>query len=225
MAEDNARIAELERQIEALTRQVAEASATASRADSAAAMATRALDALESDMESFASLGPGDVEPDDNLDLDEGGEGDAEGERKKKPPRKPMSSTELYEWVERFVLIQQPRLAEGPMAESNGVRWCAQWWEHPAAVARLRAMGEAWREVRDALAKAGRGVIEATYWRDYFDPMWRELTSQDGPFHKCDQKRHSVGVKFLEQCPFPDYWVEPTVPLGPELAGTPEQTS
>ena len=60
--------------------------------------------------------------------------------------------------------------------------WCAQWTEHPEAVARLHALWLAWQQFTDAEA----GLAGPSLWhRDHLDPALLQLRSPDGPFSAC----------------------------------------
>ncbi|WP_103503430.1 DUF4913 domain-containing protein [Streptomyces sp. SM14] len=60
--------------------------------------------------------------------------------------------------------------------------WCAQWTEHPEAVARLHGLWLAWQQLTDAEA----GLTGPSLWhRDHLDPALLHLRSPDGPFAAC----------------------------------------
>lgn len=60
--------------------------------------------------------------------------------------------------------------------------WCAQWTEHPEAVARLHALWLAWQQLTDH----GAGQIGASTWhRDHLDHALLQLRASDGPFAAC----------------------------------------
>jgi hypothetical protein len=225
-----ARLAALEEHLTALTKELAEVKM-------AATMNAGVLDGLESqlsaaardDRAATATEVPREVTDDGDGDEAAGADtGDANVDATAAPsggssdgqsapePREPLSAAELYTWVERFVLIRQPSIADGfaGLGESRGVLWCPRWWEHPEAVGRLRAMAEAWRAVQATITDEGRGTAEARYYRDMFDPNWRELTSPEGPFHDCTPEHHEP-TAFLAHDSFPgeESWGEPTVPL------------
>lgn len=70
--------------------------------------------------------------------------------------------------------------------------WCAQWWEHPEAVARLHALWLAWQELTDP--KVGGHTGPSVWHRDHLDDAMIRLRSHDGPFQACmidpKQPRH-----------------------------------
>lgn len=66
-------------------------------------------------------------------------------------------------------------------------RWCAHWWEHHEAVARLEALWQAFEALR---MQPGTGA--ATWWRDYADPTMTALTDHAGPFAQCKAGREPV---------------------------------
>lgn len=60
--------------------------------------------------------------------------------------------------------------------------WCAQWHEHPEAVARLHALWLAWQQLTDAEA----GLSGPSTWhRDHLDQALVNLRAPDGPFAAC----------------------------------------
>ncbi|MEV7088024.1 DUF4913 domain-containing protein [Streptomyces sp. NPDC093085] len=60
--------------------------------------------------------------------------------------------------------------------------WCAQWHEHPEAVARLHALWLAWQQLTDAEA----GLSGPSTWhRDHLDQALVHLRAADGPFGAC----------------------------------------
>ncbi|NWF30869.1 DUF4913 domain-containing protein [Streptomyces sp. PKU-EA00015] len=77
---------------------------------------------------------------------------------------------------------------------SSSATWCAQWWEHPAAVARLHATWLAWQELTNPETC---GLTGPSVWhRDHLDPMLAQLRAADGPFAGCmtnpDRPQHTV---------------------------------
>ncbi|MGW3715631.1 DUF4913 domain-containing protein [Streptomyces sp. NPDC005133] len=64
--------------------------------------------------------------------------------------------------------------------------WCAQWHEHPEAVARLHALWLAWQQLTDAEA----GLTGPSTWhRDHLDQALVHLRAPDGPFAACTTSR------------------------------------
>ncbi|MEW1660595.1 DUF4913 domain-containing protein [Streptomyces sp. NPDC093707] len=60
--------------------------------------------------------------------------------------------------------------------------WCAQWYEHPEAVARLHALWLAWQQFTDTEA----GLSGPSTWhRDHLDQTLVHLRAPDGPFAAC----------------------------------------
>lgn len=65
---------------------------------------------------------------------------------------------------------------------SSSRPWCAQWHEHPEAVARLHALWLAWQQLTDVEA----GLTgPATWHRDHLDHTLVHLRAPDGPFAAC----------------------------------------
>lgn len=97
---------------------------------------------------------------------------------------------------------------------SSSAPWCARWWEHPAAVARLHATWLAWQELTnpDVCGLTGPSV----WHRDHLEPMLAQLRAADGPFAGCmtnpDRPQHTV-------LPTPPVDPAPAPPLvGPDTA-------
>ncbi|MFI9626470.1 DUF4913 domain-containing protein [Streptomyces sp. NPDC052042] len=84
--------------------------------------------------------------------------------------------TALSEWVNYLFLPVYGR-------EISTTRpWCAQWHEHPEAVARLHALWLAWQQLTDAEA----GLSGPSTWhRDHLDQALVHLRAPDGPFAAC----------------------------------------
>lgn len=60
--------------------------------------------------------------------------------------------------------------------------WCAKWYEHPEAVARLHGLWLAWQQLTDAAA----GLTGPSTWhRDHLDHALAQLRAPDGPFAAC----------------------------------------
>ncbi|MCD0485231.1 DUF4913 domain-containing protein [Streptacidiphilus sp. ASG 303] len=72
--------------------------------------------------------------------------------------------------------------------------WCAQWYEHPEAVARLHALWLAWQQLTDA--EAGLSG-PATWHRDHLDHTLLQLRAPDGPFAACSTSPARPGHRVL----------------------------
>ncbi|MFI9332426.1 DUF4913 domain-containing protein [Kitasatospora sp. NPDC052868] len=60
--------------------------------------------------------------------------------------------------------------------------WCARWYEHQEAVARLHALWLAWQQLTDTEA----GLTGPSTWhRDHLDHTLLQLRAPDGPFAAC----------------------------------------
>ncbi|MFJ9841704.1 DUF4913 domain-containing protein [Kitasatospora sp. NPDC101155] len=82
----------------------------------------------------------------------------------------------LANWVNHLLLPTYGR-------EISSTRpWCARWYEHPEAVARLHALWLAWQQL--TAAEAGH-TGPATWHRDHLDHTLLQLRSPDGPFAAC----------------------------------------
>ncbi|AEN10804.1 MULTISPECIES: DUF4913 domain-containing protein [unclassified Streptomyces] len=84
--------------------------------------------------------------------------------------------TALTDWVNYLFLPVYGR-------EISTMRpWCAQWHEHPEAVARLHALWLAWQQFTDTEA----GLSGPSTWhRDHLDQTLAHLRAPDGPFAAC----------------------------------------
>ncbi|MCF0092700.1 DUF4913 domain-containing protein [Micromonospora sp. MH99] len=80
----------------------------------------------------------------------------------------------LAEVVERRVL-------SGP---KSGIYWCDRWWAHPEAISRFYAMWREWEKARidDTMS---------TWWLHHLDPHLMTMTTEYGPFAKCEPGRHT----------------------------------
>lgn len=81
-------------------------------------------------------------------------------------------------WVEMFV-----HDVESVSDESTGRHWCSEWWQHPEAVARLKALYEAYKQ-------ADEENTMSAWWIQHWDPQARTLLSGTGPFKDC-QRQHA----------------------------------
>ena len=79
---------------------------------------------------------------------------------------------ELVDWVEVLVGMLES------VDRSQNQYWCSQWWNHPEAVDRLRALYEQWLE-----AQANGGM--SSWWIDHFDRHATVLFAKRGPFGEC----------------------------------------
>jgi hypothetical protein len=86
----------------------------------------------------------------------------------------------LYEtvadWVEEWLAITIDRRT-GNVAR-DGMRWCERWWLHPEALNRIYVLWQEWEAARAA------GTM-SVWWINHFEPHWRDLTGEDGPFRDC----------------------------------------
>lgn len=93
----------------------------------------------------------------------------------------------LAEWVAN--LLVPTYLSE----VSSSATWCASWWAHPAAVARLHAAWLAWQELTDPETCGRTGP--SVWHRDHLDPMVAQLRDASGPFGGCmtnpDRSQHT----------------------------------
>lgn len=86
-------------------------------------------------------------------------------------------------------------------------RWCARWWAHPEAVARLTGLWLTWeRAYQRDHADPADDTAMATWIRDYLDRLLPPLMSSRGPFAACRPEQH------MDQEPLP---TEPAPALPP----------
>ena len=87
-------------------------------------------------------------------------------------------------------------------------RWCAQWWRHPEAIARLEALWRSWEALRlDPLL----GI--ANWYANHLDQQLPILTGPAGPFADCDPTEHfDPPHPQLPHTPAPAGWWPPPTP-------------
>ncbi|MFC9734884.1 DUF4913 domain-containing protein [Streptomyces roseolus] len=79
--------------------------------------------------------------------------------------------------------------------------WCAQWHDHPEAVARLHALWLAWQQLTDKQA----GLAGPSTWhRDHLDQALVHLRAPDGPFAACTTSPTRPNHRVLST-PAPEY--------------------
>ncbi|MGW1767194.1 DUF4913 domain-containing protein [Streptomyces sp. NPDC002073] len=120
---------------------------------------------------------------------DAGQDGDGGKESKKEKPKTPP----FILWLPREKYAAELSALAGWVTDllvptylgevSSSSAWCARWWAHPAAVARLHALWLAWQELTDPETSGRTG---ASVWhRDHLDPAMLQLRAGDGPFAAC----------------------------------------
>ncbi|GGK62992.1 DUF4913 domain-containing protein [Nocardia camponoti] len=96
----------------------------------------------------------------------------------------------IGEWAQR-------KLPRSATSTANGaICWCSQWYEHPEAVTVLWSLRRAWLE-----AVVQPGAAMATYFRDYFYPLFGTLSNSAGPFYACTPETHDPDAKFIPVVP------------------------
>jgi hypothetical protein len=110
-------------------------------------------------------------------------------------------ATPLYPNVAAFVDDYLRRVVERRVVTgaSAGVHWCAQWWAHPEALSRIYALWRAWEALRVTDAAFGMSV----WWRDHLDPHLTQLTSEYGPFGRCQPAGDGRPARHHEPQPLP----------------------
>lgn len=119
--------------------------------------------------------------------------------------RFPTLTAWMTEW---FLPTWQHRLDQSQI-------WCAQWWQHAEAIARLEAMWRAWEALR---LDGALGM--ATWWRDVADYQMLQLLDQNGPFAACRGGHTDDDALFLTGDPAPPGWFDPAPAPAPEPAWT-----
>lgn len=96
--------------------------------------------------------------------------------------------TALRDWVNHLFLPVYGR-------EISTTRpWCAQWEQHPEAVARLHALWLAWQQLTDVEA----GLSGPSTWhRDHCDQALVHLRAPDGPFAACTTSANRPNHRLL----------------------------
>lgn len=150
---------------------------------------TKKVDQLASSLTSaLASAGQDDTE--------DGGEQKGKKDKPKTPPFILWLPNDQYagELAALTVWVRNLLVPTYCGEVSSSATWCAQWWEHPAAVARLHAAWLAWQELTNPETC---GLTGPSVWhRDHLDPMMAHLRAADGPFAGCmtspDRRQHTV---------------------------------
>ncbi|MEV6672861.1 DUF4913 domain-containing protein [Streptomyces sp. NPDC051162] len=77
---------------------------------------------------------------------------------------------------------------------SSSAPWCARWYEHPQAIARLHALWLAWQEL--TTPDSGGYTGPSVWHRDHLDPCMTHLRDPHGPFASCmtsdERPQHTV---------------------------------
>lgn len=91
------------------------------------------------------------------------------------PEQAVLTPEDLVDWVEGLASILES------VDKAQNQFWCSQWWNHPEAVERLRALYEHWLD-----AQSSGGM--SSWWVDHFDRHAIVLFSKRGPFGECGTK-------------------------------------
>lgn len=79
-----------------------------------------------------------------------------------------LSMEDFIEWVEDTMADVES------VDRSANMHWCSQWWAHPEAIKRLKALYEEW-----LARQAGGGM--SSWWVDHFDRHAAVLFAKNGP--------------------------------------------
>ena len=114
----------------------------------------------------------------------------------------------LVPWVENNITT----LVARKVPTTDGApRWCAQWWDHAEAIARLEAARQAWTALSTT---GGTGLV--TYF-DYLDRIvLAVLTSDTGPFARCGPRQHTPDRALGHITPPPEIYEPTGSPAAPD---------
>jgi len=114
----------------------------------------------------------------------------------------------LVPWVENNITT----LITRKVPTTDGApRWCPQWWDHTEAIARLAAAHQAWTALSTT---GGTGLV--TYF-DYLDRVvLAVLTSDTGPFARCNPRTHTPDRALGHITPPPEIYEPTASPAAPE---------
>lgn len=91
----------------------------------------------------------------------------------------------VYRDVEHWVTEWLSPIIRRRLAGTS-TTWCAQYYEHQEALARLAALWAAWETTH-----LQGGESPSMWWVHHFDPQWARLSATDGPFSACKADRHT----------------------------------
>lgn len=111
----------------------------------------------------------------------------------------PAASAPLHESVEAWVT--HVYVTTFIRRDSERLRWCARWWQHPEAIVRLTALWLTWEAAR--LAEDPHPMAD-WLWR-YLDSIGPLLHSPDGTFSDCDPEECQVTAPMRVE-PAPANW-------------------
>ena len=110
----------------------------------------------------------------------------------------------LVAWVENNITTL---IARKVPTTDGAPRWCPHWWDHAEAIARLEAARQAWNALSTT---GGTGLI--TY-LDYLDRVvLAVLTSDTGPFARCNPRTHTPDRPLGHTPPPPQIYDQPVAP-------------
>lgn len=94
----------------------------------------------------------------------------------------------VYRNVAEFVAELLAPTYRRHLTSGGGRVWCAYWWRHAEAIARLEALWRAWEHLRTPQLGGDEWLGNAIWWRDYADPCMDRLTALGGPFRHCTEE-------------------------------------
>ena len=121
----------------------------------------------------------------------------------------------LDEWTQEWLFPVYRRSVEG-----HSRVWCAQWWRHAEAVARLESLWRAWEHLR---LDAATGL--SVWFRDHADHHMAVLLDADGPFKRCHHGHAQDPLGELPHEPTPAGMFQPEDPPSTTAIGGPPASS
>lgn len=101
-----------------------------------------------------------------------------------------MRYADVHAFVVEYLCPRWARVVRDP---DNAFRWCARWWDHPAALDRLTALWLAYEALHAPEPDGRPGTGPARWWREHADPALTVLTDpRNGPFAGCGPARHQL---------------------------------
>ena len=111
-------------------------------------------------------------------------------EAKAKSTEEALSVEDFIGWVEDMMADVES------VDRSANMHWCSQWWAHPEAIKRLKALYEEW------LARQAEGGM-SSWWTDHFDRHAAVLFAKRGPFGECGVSHVERGMRRTLDCEQP----------------------
>lgn len=108
-----------------------------------------------------------------------------------------IETTEEALNVDDFIAWVEDTMADLESVDrSANMHWCSQWWAHPEATQRLKALYEEW------LDRQTNGGM-SSWWVDHFDRHASVLFAKNGPFGECSVSHVERGARRTLECEQP----------------------